>query len=147
MKERTGYWILITSRGHWNKLQERGIWGFSDKDKKRLDTIESKDKALIYLTVDSGRNTSAIGGVIEFIGKPWEIEVKKNLFDMLYPYRIKIKVHKTIDPPLTFNQYIGKVSFVGSDKKWGGSLQGQPVKPILEKDFNFLMKEIEKVTK
>ena len=123
------------------------VWGFSEKNKKRLDTIQSKDKALIYLTAESGRNRSAIGGVVEFIGMPWVTEVKKNLFDVVYPNRIKIKVHKTIEPPLPFNQYIGKVSFVGSDKSWSSSLQGQPVKPILEKDFNFLIKEIEKVTK
>ncbi|MDO9538354.1 MAG: EVE domain-containing protein [Thermoplasmata archaeon] len=147
MKEATGYWIIITSRGYWSKLKDMGVWGFSEKDKARLDTIKSGDKALIYMTADGGKYKSAIGGVVKFIGKPWKVDGGKNLFDAMYPNRIKTKVSQVIEPPLEFSQYVGKVSFVGKGKNWGSGLQGQPVKPITEEDYAFLMKEIERETK
>jgi len=145
MQERTGYWLAITSRGYWGKIIEMSTWGFSEKHSKRVETVKEGDMAIVYLTADGGRYPSSVGGVVEFRGKQVKLKEQTTFFDTLYPIRLKISVHDLFEPPLGFKHFIGKVSFVGSGKNWGAALQGQSLKPISEKDYTIIMREIERI--
>jgi len=144
MKKRTGYWVAITSRGYWEKIIEMGTWGFSEKHSKRVETVKDGDKAIVYLTADGRRYPSSIGGVAQFVGKPWRKREQATLFDTFYPIRLKISIQEICEPPLDFKPFMGNVSFVSPGKNWGAALQGQPIKPISKQDYHFLTKELER---
>ena len=133
------YWLLITSRGYWAHLQKCGFWCFDGS--KKLDKVKARDVGVIYLTSDSGRYESAIGGVIEFTETPVNAEKTNTIFDALYPLRMSMRVVKIFDPPIPFRPFVGQVSFVSNASNFGVSLQGQPIKPIAFDDYRILVGE------
>ena len=90
---------------------------------------------MVYLTAEGGRYKSAIGGIVRFTGERREVQGSSSLFDALYTLKASFEEVVRTSEPVPFEPLIGKVSFVGSGKNWGGYLQGQPIKPITEKDF------------
>lgn len=135
----TNYWFLITSRGYWARLQKVGYWAFAKRKLGKVEALEPGHKGIVYLTRDGGRYISAIAAVVRFTGTAsGESFDGRTAFDAFFPIRVPIEVETCPIEPTPFKPLIPDLEFIFHKKNWGSLLQGQPLKPLPESDFNLM---------
>jgi predicted RNA-binding protein len=138
----TGYWLLITSRSNWCRLQVRNEWAFSDKSSLLTKKIHLEDRAIVYLGKEGAGVASAIGGSIRFIGKPFRL-AGGDLFDQVYPIRVPTKVTRILEHPVPFRPLVPCVEFIANKRSWGSYFQGRAAIKMAENDFLTLHNALE----
>lgn len=138
----TGHWLLITTRGNWDRLRDRKVWVFGEKDAARAAGVGEGDEALVYVTQEGGQHQSGICGLVKFVG-PLEETPNPRAFDALYPYSRGIRVLLSPGTPLPFKPLKSNVTFVSQGSNRGAALQGQPLKQIPARDFAFLKEQLD----
>ena len=139
-KAETSHWFLITSRGYWARLQKLGCWAFAKKNLGKVGALKPGHRGIVYLTADGGRHTSAIGAVVCFTGTAQESSNGNTAFDAFFPLRIPMEVETCPNEPIPFKPLIPDLEFIYHKKNWGSMLQGQPLKPLPDSDFELMEK-------
>lgn len=132
-------WLLITSRASWARLQEAGEWAFAPKHKRKAEAIQPGGEAVVYLTIDR-EGGSSVGG-IRFTGPVRRVAQERILFDRLYPWRVPMRVVRSLKEPVPFPQFIEDLEFI-THKSWGSHLQGQPAKLLSSHDYDVLSRAV-----
>lgn len=140
-------WFLITSRGYWVRLKELGCWAFAEKKLGKAAAVKPGHKGIVYLTADGGRHISAIAAVIRFTGSVSKGSVGRTAFDAFFPLRVPIEVEVCPKEPVPFKPLIPVLDFIYHKRNWGSMLQGQPLKPLPDTDFEFMTQALEKAQK
>ena len=137
------HWLLITSRTTWSYLQNRKEWAFARQSRPHPEAIHAGDNAIIYLRAEGVPGASAIGGAVDFIGKPWGTDGRL-LFDELFPIRIAINPTRVVNPPVPFGPIIDHLEFIKNKRNWMSHLQGYAALRLSEKDFDYLISCMER---
>ena len=139
-------WLLITSRGHWARLREFGCWAFAKKKIGKAVAVKSGHRGIVYLTADGGRYISAIAAVIRFTGIVTKGTIGKTAFDAFFPLRVTMEIEVCPNEPIAFKPLIPDLEFIYHKKNWGSLLQGQPLKPLPEADFELMATSLVEAT-
>lgn len=131
-------WFLITSRGYWSRLQELGCWAFAQKKLGKAAAVRPGHRGIVYLTADGGRHISAIAAVIRFTGTVAEGPNGRTAFDAFFPLRVPIEIEVCPKAPVPFKPLIPALDFIYHKRNWGSMLQGQPLKPLPDADFELM---------
>lgn len=125
-KEYPASWLLITSRGSWERIQKLGAWAFAEKARGRAEAVKAGDIGVVYLT-QNGSGESAIGGIIRFTGTTQEAE-PKILFDQLYPLRMSFEALLIPKEPIPARLLVPEMSSIRCKDAWGAYFPGQAMK-------------------
>ena len=121
MTTKTTYCLLITSRGHWRRIQEIGSWAFAGTLKEKVQSFLKSDcKCVVYLTADGGRHKSVVCAVIQLLGHPNHLPHNEHLsaFDKFYPIRVPFKIETIPSEPVSFKPLVPHLSFIRLKKIW-----------------------------
>lgn len=130
--------MIITSRGNWQKLSRRHEWVFSSPG--RAQSVASGDEAVVYLT-GQGRHPPSLVGVIRFKG-PVE-EAPEEPFYLVFKHRAPIEVLVVADEPVPFENVRSELGFVPSDRNYGQVLQGREMLEVDGTDFRTMSKAVD----
>ena len=126
------YYICVTNEKNFKIIKDTLIWGVNEYHKNKISKIKKGDLLIFYIQVKK------LGGVFKVVSDLYYS--RKMIFpNDLYSLRVKLKKIKI---PREFidisTDQISKLRFIKNKKRWGGSIQGIPMREIPEQDFNFL---------
>ena len=141
------YWLLITTRENGAILQEKNIYGISEKKRNIISQTNIGDQILVYLKRE--RNTTGLIPPV-IVGL---YQIQSDIFkdqslvfippitdpDEKFPLRIKISPIRIFTTPIKFKPLISKLNFITNKNNWASHLQGHPIREIPKEDFNFIV--------
>jgi predicted RNA-binding protein len=133
------YWFCSTTGENHEISLSKNIWGVEKRYKEKLNQIKKGDKLIFYV---KGRK---LGGAFKVISNMYED--RNEIFNGgLFPFRIKIESVKS--PKSSWlvewtDEIIKNIDLIkNKDYRWKFELMGRTIKPLSEKDFNYLLSMI-----
>ena len=139
------YWLCILDRTNWKVVQQKKVWGVSERHKNTISKVQINDQLLFYLVselIDGVRLESAIGGQARVVSEPFikktrifgDKSVKKT--NEVFPLRIKITNIEVFKKEIPFKPLIKSLDFIKNKKRWGGHIQGAAMRTIPKEDHD-----------
>ena len=139
------YWLCILDRTNWKVVQQKKVWGVSERHKNTISKVQINDQILFYLVselIDGVRSESAIGGQAKVISEPF-IEKTRIFGDKIvkktneiFPLRIKLADIEVFEKEILFKSLIESLDFIKNKKKWSGHIQGIAMRLIPQDDYD-----------
>ncbi len=138
---RRSHWLLVTTRENWSYLRSKSEWAFRENTRSSSLRVAQGDHGIVYLLGDGKLGSSAIGGLVEFVGAIRTIH-GINSFDQSYPIRIDVRVIHQLNPPTSFAGFVSRLEFIKSKSYWGAHLRGRSLIRLSDKDYETLRSEL-----
>lgn len=129
------YWLFITTPDNWRITREKNILGFAKRYNKSLVRVRKGDKALIYIMREF-----AVCGEYQIASDVYTDDAR--IFSSpptnpheTFPLRLDLECLTPSAAPIPFKPLIPKLSFIKNKANWGGTLQGNALLNIPEKDY------------
>jgi predicted RNA-binding protein len=140
------HWLCITNEENWKIVKKKNIWGIREKDRnsKPVQKLEQNDLLVFYI------KQRMVGGVFKASSSVFKSDAK--LFspsgfreNETFPYRLRLERILVPERPIDFLPLVPDLSFIRrKDKKWAGSIFGKAMRQIPRKDYEIIVKELNK---
>ena len=145
----TQFWLCILNRENWLVVQEKKIWGVSERHRNTIKKVKIGDHLLFYLIGEitkEKRLPSAIAGKAEVKSPVFKDNTR--IFHSPegkrehYPLRINLTNFQVSPEEIPFKPLIPELEFITNKKRWSGHLQGKAMRTIPEHDYILLVNKI-----
>src|SRR5271157_3906780 len=129
----TQYWLCVTDQPNWTVIKERSIWGVSERNKHKLESVKEGDMLVFYVKpkmvagIFKAKTTSFINQSEVFISKKVHEGEK-------FPHRIKLEKVLVLEKPIDIEELVSSLTFIISKKMWRGYFR-RAMQKISKQDY------------
>ncbi len=138
------HWLCVASPGNWTHVKRLGKWAVSPQHESLLNRSAIGDRCVMYLT-STDRTGSCLASLFRITSHPLEENpsVPRTLFDRLYPKQVEIAIDLEASEAVPFKPLVQRLAFIRNPHNWGAYLQGSPMRPLSDQDYQVLASAVE----
>ncbi len=134
------YWLCVTNERNWEAVREHGVWGVSERNRRRIELVEEGDMLIFYV------KPKKIAGIMKATSKAFRDE--REIFSTegfsereVFPYRVKLEPVAIPEKPLNFDEIIEELTFIKRRDRWTGHIRGA-MRTIPKEDYETIISSL-----